>query len=205
MNFLDLVRKVDELSLIQGQVDSVTPTSGFQTSMVGAVQRANIDLHLFRKDWLFNYTTIEVPLRPLVNSYTPSGIRYWEGVYHENRVLREVGYHTYLINDWTENPSKPCMYTKAPDKTLIFNTSNDNYIVKAHGYLLPDSLTSNTDIPRIPSEYHLLIVYKALEILGSSVYLGNLIEQYMKSYDEMLGQMMRDYLPSRSTKRRPLV
>lgn len=202
MNFLGLVQKVDELSLIQGQVDSVTPAGGFQTSMVGAVQRANHDIHMARKDWLFNYTMIQVPLSTVLNSYTPTTIRYWESMFYNNRPLRTLPYQRYLGEDWTQNPTEPYIYTVAPNKSLIFNDSDDDYIVNAQGYLLPDSLENNTDEPRLPEEYHYLIVYKALEILGSSIYLGNLIEQYMKSYDEMYGQMMRDYVPSRSLKRR---
>ena len=38
MDFLELVQEVDKLALIQGQVDSVNPAGGFQTSIVSSVQ-----------------------------------------------------------------------------------------------------------------------------------------------------------------------
>lgn len=205
MNFLELVQEVDKLALIQGSVDSVNPTGGFQTAMVGAVQRANTDINLFRRDWLFNYEMIQVPLDELTNSYTPTNVRYWESVYYDNTRLKEFTYSRYLQRDWTTSPSAPSHYTEAPDKSLIFNSSDQAYIANAHAYLLPDTLEENTDVSRIPVEYHLLIVYKALVILGSSVYLGNLMGEYTQSYNEMMGQMMRDYVPTRDAVRRPLI
>ena len=161
---------------------------------------------MLRRDWLFNHSIIPIPLNSSTNSYTPTTVRYWEDVYYDNNRLNKYDYGTYLTKDWTTGDGgKPFKYTIAPDKTLIFNKSNSAYIVNAHAYLLPDELAVNTDIPRIPLEYHYIIVYKALIILGSSVYLGNLISEYTQSYNELIGQMMRDYVPSRNSIRRPLV
>lgn len=205
MNFLELVQKVDELSLIQGTVDSVTPSGGFQKSMVAAVKRANHDIHLYRKDWLFNYTELNLTVDVGTNSYTPTTIRNWEGVVYNNRFLPKYTYPSYLTYDWTQNPGSPSKYTEKPDKTLIFNDSDQSYNVKACGYLLPDTLNLPDDIPRIPEEYHEAIVYKALIVLGNSIYLGNLISEYTQSYNEIIGQMKRDYIPSRNIIRRPIV
>jgi hypothetical protein len=206
MNFLELVQEVDKLALIKGQIDSVNPTGGFQQAMVGAVQRANHDIHMMRKDWLFNHSIIQIPLSVATSSYTPTTVRYWEEVYYDNSSLKQWTYPAYLEQNWAgEGGKAPYKYTKAPDKSLIFNPSDKAYIVNAHAYLLPDELSTVVDIPRIPLEYHYLIVYKALIILGSSIALGNVISEYTMAYNEMLGQMMRDYVPSRHTQRRPLV
>lgn len=204
MNFLQIAKKVDELAQTQGIISTVNPTNGFQTGIVERIKQVNHDLHMYRKDWLFNYTEVDIPISTTVDTYSNTDIRKWESVVYDNQYLRAINYSTYLREDWSSE-SKPYKFTIKPDNSLIFNGVDAPYIVKGTGYLKPDTLENDTDIPRIPEEYHYLIVYGSLISLGSSLSLGNISSEYTIAYNIMLGNMMRDQVPSRSITMRPLV
>lgn len=204
MNFLQILKKVDELAQTQGVISSVTPANGFQKGMVERVKQSNYEINMMRKDWLFNYTEVQAPINPSVVSFSDSTIRRWDSIVYDNVYLIPVPYAVYLREDWT-TPKKPFKYTVAPDKSIIFNTPDDTYNIQCNGYLKPDELENDTDIPRIPDEYHYLIVYGALISLGSSLSLYNISSEYIMLYNTMMGTMMRDWVPSRNLRKRPLV
>lgn len=205
MNFLEIAQEVDRLALTQGQISSVTPTNEFQLSLIERVRTVNHDIHMLRKDWNFNYTEVPIPVQTTDPTYTPTGIRKWKSIICDGQYLREVPYEVYLREDWTDSPREPFKYTIHPNKSLIFNTPDINYVVSGQGYLLPDVLTDGADVPRIPEEYHYTLVYGTLVSLGASISIGNIIEEYNFKYSFGIDQMMRDYIPSKVLNKRPLV
>lgn len=70
MNFLDICKKVDIMSGIQGMIQSVESTVGAQEVIVNATQQGFIELQEDRMTWEWMRRTREFPLVPDQGEYT---------------------------------------------------------------------------------------------------------------------------------------
>ena len=63
--------------------------------------------------------------------------------------------------------SRPVVVAMEPDKGLAFSPIPDQvYVINGEYLKRPIEFTSDTDTPRIPERYHMLIVYKAMQYYG---------------------------------------
>ena len=63
--------------------------------------------------------------------------------------------------------SRPTVISFEPDKGIAFGPIPDIvYHINGEYYKKPIEFSADTDTPRIPERYHMLIVYKAMQYYG---------------------------------------
>jgi hypothetical protein len=202
MNKLEIVNKVNTLAGTQGSVDNVSSTSGYQTTLVAMVDLAYLSIQTHREDWKFLYEEVvplvEVPADPVndLPSYSNIDISETYRILYEKEPLREYSYDKWLTMDQPA-ANEPSQYTKHPDGTIIFNPFDTNYYVTLQYFKVPDTIVTNSDIPVLPTKYHMLIVYKALIHLGEYLFNQSLINANTTLYSIELGRMMRSQVGNR--------
>lgn len=89
--------------------------------------------------------------------------------------------------------------------TFVINKLDGDYALTFHYYTAPESLSGDSDTPSyLPSEHHMLIVYRAVSELA--VYMGESVleKRYSLKYAQGLQQLMRMSVPAKSVKKRPI-
>lgn len=227
MNFLEICQRVYSLSGVHGNMSDVSGTIDLQDKVSHGVNESWISLQNLRNDWSFMikryqgfntiqgkeiYTTAEVGIEDL-------GVYLHEGVYLEHKPLRHLNADEYPLVDNTKEV-KPTWYTVEPSSNdLYLELPDDSYNLDIYyrrvvqdlfvqldnpsDPLNPPSLNSNT--PNFPESYHSILVYAGLAAFAQ--YIGN-PEMYGKwnlEYEKGLGQLMREFLPYKTMRRRSFI
>ncbi len=197
MNKLQIIQKINELSGVQGSIDSAESTVGYQTTAVLMLDKAYKDIQTFREDWDFMRTTTELNLSTVVNTLTDVDIKEVLMIRYEYSRMKQYNYDTeYLLKDQEPFTGKPTRFYVNPyNRMIIFNPLDADYTVDIDYYRAPDVMTMNESIPIIPAEHHYALVYKALMNIGSFFGNGDLINEYSVHYSIEMGQLMRNQLP----------
>lgn len=212
MNFLEIVKDVRRLIGVQGEGPTLVESAvGVELVICDSVKYAFVDIQNLRQDFRFldetktfntqvgkdNYTLAEifntVP-EPQFRSYQKDTFRITAGT---KRILYYRDYREqelrYLNSTQTEVPSE---FSIGPHNDITLKAiPNGVYAVAFRYYRSPQVLTASTDIPILPTAFHRLITYKALERMA--VYLGQpeIFRAYAIETAKMSGQLMRDQVP----------
>jgi hypothetical protein len=213
MNFLELVKAVRSRVGMQGTgPSSVTSATSAELDLVNAVSDAWVDIQLFRKDWKWMRDTTNFLLSVGTTTYTISDIfgpndrhSHWLlGTFYilidgKKRPLRFVEYDKYVYTHRDDSDSyQPSEFTvRSWDEALIFPSPNNTYTIYADYQKSPQELTSNTDEPELPNQFHRLIMYAAIEKYSVVIVTPELFNQYSVQYATMMGQLMRSQLESK--------
>lgn len=204
MNRLQIAKDVNTLAATQGVVETTENSFGYQTVLLLQVDTGYNKVQLHRKDWNFMRKLVQAPLDLTTDTFIDADIAKIEKVIYDKEELREVPYETWILKD--HNTGRPEEYTISDlDGSLIFNPSDQAYVVDVYYWSVPDIMLLDTSIPILPVQYHYVLVYAGLMALGS--YLGNfdLINTYQTEYDIIMGQIMRTECPEKRLKAPPFV
>lgn len=212
MNYLKLCQQANLYGGFQGTISSVN-ASGYQALLVDAVQKAWVDIQNERNNWDFMYTGVDIPITSVTNEYTPADIfgstvtlGRWDHrrIIYNYRPLRYIPYADFiLIEDVTSG--EPQYFTERPsDQALLFNTVDANYTITAQYTKTPQILINNTDTPSFPVKHHNIIVYAAVLDLAAYVSSTEIYQKNQINYSKAMGQLMRDHVPAKTIKQRPL-
>lgn len=215
MTFLELVKAVRSRVGMQGTGPaSVTSATTFEMDLVNSVSDAWIDIQNFRENWKWMRTTTNFIMTASKTTYTLTEIlgpnnrhKRWlkNTVFvEENGAKRPVRFLEYDVfehkfaNEIT--PTRVSYFTIVPwDDSLKFNLPDDNYIIYVDYEKSAQFLVNNEDIPEMPVEFHLLVVYAAVEKFSTVVITPEIQQLYSQQYVTMLGQLLRNQLPSKRT------
>lgn len=215
MNFIELVKAVRLRVGMQGTGPSSVTTTGYEAALVAAVSDAWIDIQNERKDWKWMRETASFLTSQGVNEYSVTNIlgpsarhKYWlkdtayimiDGQYKHMRNYRYDNF-VYLNQNNTEETT-PDRYTiRDNNYSIIMQYPDSAYTIKIDYQKSPQVLVSDTDIPELPSYYHLLIVYAAVEKYASYISNPETYQQYSLQHARMMNQVMRDQLPKKIVK-----
>lgn len=94
-------------------------------------------------------------------------------------------------------PGQPTVISSAPDRSLLLGlTPNDIYTVVGEYYRSPQILAVDADIPIIPTEYHMIIVYRTMKKYGMFNVANEQIAEGREEYSRLMSRLQRQYLPS---------
>ena len=210
MNYLQLCQRVHDIAGFQGQFNSVSAT-GYQAVIVRAVQDAYEDIQRYRDDWDFLQKRKVVGVGPSQSVYTLAdlgleNLQQYKYVNFNSRRMMEMEFETYQLYDFSNWSTHQPHYWSWEYATMDFYISpvGENYDIEINYIDELDTLSINTDTPRILSRHHQCIVYGALMKVGT--YLGKmtLYDMYAIKYAEALGQLMRESNPPKRITKRPI-
>lgn len=103
-------------------------------------------------------------------------------------------YQLYLIG--TPTNSYPRHWSRAPNGNLLLGPKPDGiYRVSGEYQRSGTELSGDSDVPELPSEYHMAIVYRAMMQYGRYVGAQEIYNDGAAEYRRMLREMRRTQLP----------
>ena len=203
MNRLEIARSVYSKSGLQGSIDTTVGATGIQAAIVDYIDTVYNEVQLFRNEWFFRRAKKDVTVSPPDNQYEDEDIAIVDSILYNKRDLVFTPYDVFVRQ--TYQSGKPSIYSVDPSGAILFSPLSSNYVVTILYTRVPDVMTSNTDTPIIPLQFHMIIVYGTLVYLGDLLGNQSLIDTYTRKYDTIMGELMRSQLPTKAMRRRPLV
>lgn len=210
MNFIQLVQETSRRVGIQGVGPSAVDVSSYETQIVKAVQDGWMEIQRMRPTWRWMREHKDFLLTTGKTTYTTSDIfgtsprlRNWhkETFYitksGKKSVLLYYDYDYYVYRHINDSVNKqPYEFTIRPqDNALIFESPDMAYTISCDYQKTPQRLVNETDIPEMPTWFHELIIYKALELYGAGVSFNEINTEYGGHYSILMGQLMREQNP----------
>lgn len=206
MNTIEIVQATRLASGVQGEIDTIVSQTGIKKTIISFVNSAYNDIQRLREDWSWRQTGGSFIWTPASTSEVLSGISKINLLYYNQTPLIFVGYEQWLLNGPYNSQSYPYIFTIVPETGgIIVNDVLDSYIVYYRGIRYPESLTTNSQVPLLPTDHHNIIVYKAAKEIG--LFLGNAEITNLNSdrYDFAIGALLRAHNLPKSVKQRPIV
>jgi hypothetical protein len=92
--------------------------------------------------------------------------------------------------------TRPTVITITPDKSIgLAPFPIAGYTVLGDYYRIPTEMSGNTDIPALPTQYHMAIVYKAMMAYGSYEGASEVYQRGEMEYSKWLRRIHRDRMP----------
>lgn len=207
LTFLQLATRTRQECGIAGDGPSaVTSQAGIYGKIVNWVLSAHEEIQMKSPFWRFDWAQYTGVLAAQ-QSHSPTtdfsiSARVWD--------RRDTGAYTYLtaagVNSrtflqwlsWEEFRSlqpggatgQPAFVTEAPDHTLRFYpTPTAGYTLVADYWRKPEVLAANGDIPRMPVQYHMAIVWRAVMFYCGHDESLSLFQEASRNFRRLLDRM----------------
>lgn len=207
MNFLQIAQRVRQECGISGAGPSaVSGQTGMYAKIIDWVLTAHEELQQSQFDWNFDWGRHTANLVAGTEAYSP--VAAWSLPFKK---LAQDGLYVYRTADgeqaktWVElidwaafrqirNPPTtglPIYAALSPDKSLYFHPTPDAGLVAVlEYYKKPEVLVANLDVPRIPEEYHMAIVWRAVMFWCAHDENAALFQSANANYNRIKMQMM---------------
>jgi hypothetical protein len=166
---------------------------------------AHEEIQLKHGNWKFDWANVVVGLTEGQEFYQPNDVWFLESrnwdfdsmyVYRtaegptSRTWLSRVDYNTYRQIRVPSAIGRPIYVTWVPSKELgLYPLPSAGMTFVADYYLKPQILVSNTDTPRIPDEYHMAIVWRAVMMWCASEENPALYQTASANYNSLLLKM----------------
>lgn len=205
MNFLEIVKKANIFSGLQGEIDSVLSVRGLQKTLVEFVKTAYVDIQNVSEYWSWRYKSVIIPWNSSSTLYTDPTVEKWTKLFYDGGNLRFIEYEDWIMNPPT-TVGVPQTFTIVPESNgIIINPVGSAMLVNARAYRAIDELSSNSQVPIIPAGYQMIIAYKAAIDMADMVGNYDIFQLNTGKYDVLLGQLKRRSLLPLKVKQRPFV
>lgn len=104
--------------------------------------------------------------------------------------------NSYLIGALRSSTSRPGIVTVAPDNSLGFGPiTAAGYSIVGDYFKAPSELSADADIPILPTQYHMAIVYRAMMHYGAYFGATEVYQRGETEFNKMMLRMTADRLP----------
>jgi hypothetical protein len=183
MTFLEICKRVRQEAGISGSgPSSVVGQTGEMKRIVDWVNTAWEDVQLSRPNWNwmragfsfqtvtgdYDYTAAEAGIATRFSQWDVDTIKSYrtsQGVGAEFE-LGELAYSRYrsIYLTGPQPSGTPICFALAPDRKLLLGPNPDGiFTVSGEYWKSPQVLVVDADVPEMPADYHMLIVWQALE------------------------------------------
>lgn len=213
MNFLELCKRLRQEAGYSGSGPStVTDQAGEAKRVVDWVNDSWLDIQKMRSDWRFLLAPFEVTLDIGDSSKT---IAADFGSIKKGSVIltRATGAKSYpeeltpedmrmIQRENDDIPSLPLYFSVDSDGLMTtFPSCAESIVISGDYHKKPERMTANTDIPILPEQYHMAIVWLGLMSAGAYDESGNSYQRGNAKFTEYLSDINRTELPGIKTAR----
>jgi len=216
MTFLQLCQRLRQETGISGVGPSaVTGQVGELKKIVDWTLSAYEDIQNLHASWKFLQTSFTFPTIAATQNYTPeavslSDLATWKTseetdltIYSstsDEQYLLYVPWNNfksvYMFGSNRIQTLRPTIATIKPDNSMsLWAIPNDVYTVTGEYYKKAQTMTLTTDEPLIPSQYHLIIVWRALMYYGAFVAADEKYSHGQNEYMRILKRLEFSQLP----------
>lgn len=161
---------------------------------------ASLGITRFR-DWVHDITGGPNAWRPMSLYLTTTGVS-------DEAELQEVPFIKWraLYGRGSVSADRPNLWAAAPDRRLCLGPPlNAAYTLRGEYWLGRQELAANTDEPECPEDYHMGIVWNAVQILTEKDEASqDVYARAQLKYGEVITKLERDQLPAVTISGRPL-
>jgi len=192
MNFLELAQETRRLSGVGGTgPQNVELATGMELKIVNYVNNAWFDIQAHPKPWKWMWRDYSIPLVPSGTQPLQTIASTTEYQLTNCDKIRVKTFRSFLtatgVGDrqrmtympWSRfrrrysivDPlnNRPINVSRKPTGDLVFYPPpNDIYSIEFECFSDPSLMVANGDIPAMPAEFHMLIVYEALKRFGKA-------------------------------------
>lgn len=186
MTFLELCQNLRREAGISGSGPSnVTGQTGEMDRIVNWIKQAWNEIQMLRKNWMWMRGDFTFNTTDGDDEYTPADVgiasRFGCWAYETLRIyptssgpageieLPFLDYVSFLkiYHTGSRPEGMPVCYTIGNDLNILLGPVPDRqYTITGEYWKATQSLAANTDTPEMPADYHMLIVFRALEKYG---------------------------------------
>lgn len=207
MNFLSLCKRLRQEAGYSGSGPaSVTGQTGESKRVVDWINDAWLDIQGMRPDWRFMLEPFSVTLSIGESTATLATdfkdlsakaviVTRADGSKFKPEILLPEDMRS-LKRENTDIPSYP-RYVSVDSAGLmtVFPSCAEEVTISGDYYVVPSEMTDNNDIPRLPPEYHMTIVWKALLEVGGFDEAGNTWQRANNRYTQGIDAINGTQLP----------
>lgn len=199
MTFLELCQRLrQDVGAAGTGPASVSGQSGEYARLIGWIRAAWREIQTDRERWRFAWTRGSISVESAFREYAlPEDFSSWDEdtLYLGDRRLRVIPWETFREQFRTPDGEVRCV-SVAPDNTLRLNGYPDaDGTLEFEYWRTPQELTEGTDVPRLPSRYHMAIVYRAMIEYGFYENAAEVIQQGRRGYESLANAMEISELP----------
>jgi hypothetical protein len=223
VNYLALCRRVAQESgtINNGGTLPLTVTAqgGRLAKVVGGTQQAWVDIQNQRSDWRWMQGEFAGALLPSVARYTPASLgipsrfRAWVENRHgyqplslydpdigfaDEGSLRQISWQTWRhhYGRGAQATGKPGFFAISPGNDLCFGSVPDRaYAVRGEYYKSAQIMAADADVPEMPEQYHMAIVWKAVILLHQHDEAVPNVNMASQNFDMAMRDLVNDQLP----------
>jgi hypothetical protein len=207
MTFLELCQRLrQEVGAAGAGPASVTGQHGEYARLIGWIQQAWLEIQNLRQDWRFAWAEGVIPMEDGYRDYAlPDDFAHFipETIFLDDTPLTLLPYRVFRRLYRKSSPDRPRHITVTPGDVLrlasaiqIDASPGEGEVLSFEYYRAPQALTANTDVPRLPEPYHMLIVYKAMMQYGLYENAPEVIQQGSTQAQPLLTQLHNRELPA---------
>lgn len=215
MTFLELVTSLAEKIGIDAPV-TVASVTGNQRRLVNYIAEAWEEIQGRRMDWKWMRAGFSFNTTANVNGYSPADIGLTDhAIWHTDTFriyLTSTGVRGQInLADWTYEmwrnvygfganslvQSYPVLWAERPEDLAVIlgPIPNDVYTVDGEYQRSPTALVVDADTPAMPTRFHRLIVYSALEAMGEFDAAPEIFSRGQREYKKLWRDLVRDQAP----------
>jgi hypothetical protein len=149
----------------------------------------------------FSYTPAEAGIATRFSSWDIRSMRVYETASGNDNstelpFLDYVMYRDYYLTN-TQAPGRPIIHSVAPNLNLLLGPKPNEagYTVVGEYRKTTQSLVANTDVPEMPADYHMMIVYRALMRYARAEAAGEIYADAKAAHDEFKRRLELNQLP----------
>lgn len=104
---------------------------------------------------------------------------------------------SYLFASQINQRNRPVVWAERPEtrSILLGDVPDKAYTLAGRYQRSPQSLVADADVPEMPSQFHMLIVYRAMQYYGKYEAAPEILAQGKDEYDALMTELKRDQLP----------
>jgi hypothetical protein len=205
MNFLQLAQTVRRESGISGDGPvNVAAQTGMYGKVINWVQQAHEEIQLAEHQWRFDWAKTTQTLTAGQAVYDPLDwnlqVRQWKRdtpyAYltangpNSRHWLAFLSYPEMVHLQTNDTTGLPVYFTETPDRKLeLYPAPQAGVTLVMEYFRKPLVLVNNSDEPRMPSEYHMAIAWRAVMMCCAEIEDMARFGVAMKNYTEMMMRM----------------
>lgn len=178
------------------------------------IQESHADWNFMRESFQFNtvlgqqaYTPVQagIPVsgtETVLGNWKKDSFRLYstaQGVTNENFMpyyYYDTFRNLYQFSSSRLIQTRPIAFTADPDKNLLLGPVPDGvYTVNGEYFIRPYELVADTDVPVLPSQFHLVIVYRAMMHYGAFEAASEVYQRGLTEFNKMKAKLEIDQLP----------
>ena len=211
MNYLQLANRLRRKCRVSGS--GFTTTQGSQVEeyyrLLDWVNEAWVDIQLKRTDWLWMKKSMSFPTVLNQASYTVAQIGLTDFANWDLDTFRnyntaiglnsEIEMSTISYAEWRSNyqlgsirnaNSRPMEFAVLPDLSIgLGPVPLAGYTVTGEYFKVPTELALDADVPGLPIQYHMAIIYRAMMYYGASEIASEVYQEGEKEFALMMNRL----------------